>query len=414
MKLLHLLLFTLLLLLSACLFNTESEDPGSNVVVDHNTPVNTDTTAIDTVPVGADTTGIDTVPVNPNTTTEDTLQQNGEKSVESKRKSGVSYMVVGEYGEGGQLRSVSLDSTFILSKSLIEIDQDSRIYTRGTDLYILERQVGNITKYNTTTASVTYQNSLAVNGNPYEIVFANDTIGYVVYYGLPYVVEMDLTSGIAVDSIDLSAYAVPGMTTPNAADLNLVDNLLYVSMQRFDTDWNPDTAKIAVIDINTNTIVNTITPQLKNPANTVIDGNDLYVASSGKYGLGEGGLEHIDLTTQVSTILINNEALGGDPSNSGSALVQKNATELFITISGGWPLTSVKLFDLTTQAIVKTYGTETEIGGGVYYHAGTDVLLFGEQKSTASGLVIYEADTLLAGPVGSTIPSPNAITVVFP
>ncbi|MGL1933733.1 MAG: hypothetical protein OCD01_01865 [Fibrobacterales bacterium] len=365
MKLLHLLLLTLLVVLNACLFNTESDDDG-----------------------------IDLAHIN--------------------RESGVAYMVVGEYGEGGQLRAVSLDSTFALSESILDIDQDSRIFTYGTDVYILEREVGNITRYNTITDEVTYQNSLAVNGNPYEIVFANDTKGYVVYYGLPYVVEMDLTTGIAIDSIDLSAYAVPGLTTPNAADLNLVGNLLYVSMQRFDANWTPDTSKIVVIDINTNTIVNTITPQLKNPANIVIDGNDLYVASSGKYGLGEGGLEHIDLTTQVSTILMNNEALGGDPSNSGSALIQKNATQLFITISGGWPLTSVKLFDLTTQSIVKTYGAETEIGGGVYYHSETDVLLFGEQKSTASGLLVYEADTLLAGPVGTTIPSPNAITVVFP
>ncbi len=325
---------------------------------------------------------------------------------------GVVYYVSGDFGGAGEIRSIDLADNS-LSGNLGSIDQDARIFSQGTNVYVLERGVGNIVKYNHSTQSVVYQNKLAAGSNPYDLVFMNDSVGFVAYYGLPYVVKMNLKTGVALDSIDLSQYSLEGESTPNASDLELSGEKLYVSMQRFNSSWAPDTAKIAVINTTTNTIESTIILPAKNPSNSVVVGASLYAACSGEYGEGDGAIVKVDLATATSTIVLDNATLVGNPASMGTSMIHKSGSLFYVAIDKGWPNTAVSLVDLSSATLVKTIDSTVAVGGGLFYNEQRDLLVLGEQKDALSGVTVYTGDALIAGPLGSTINSPNSITVVF-
>jgi hypothetical protein len=96
-------------------------------------------------------------------------------------------------------------------------------------------------------------------------------------------------------------------------DAVIVQDKLFVAMQRLDTTWTPQQAYISVIDIDTNEEIDT-NPQLDglkgiplNATNTfslVEHNGQLYAAGRGDYNSDTGGLDQIDASTYTVETLI--------------------------------------------------------------------------------------------------------------
>ena len=84
---------------------------------------------------------------------------------------------------------------------------------------------------------------------------------YIINYGSSKVLQVDpsatLEENFVKGEIDLSAYNFTGNSVPNMADAVIVNNQLFVALQRLGADWSYNQAYIAVIDLSTNEEVDT-------------------------------------------------------------------------------------------------------------------------------------------------------------
>ena len=163
--------------------------------------------------------------------------------------------------------------------------------------------------------------STGSGSNPQDVVVVNANTAYASLYGSADLLIFDPSpsddcSDFIVDTIDLSELAdddgIPEMT-----QMIRIDNLLYVALQKL-TNFSPSgPGVVAVIDMNTNQIVDEIELSSSNPFAATkglltLDGS-LYVPQVGTFGFNDGGLERIDLATNQSAgLVIDEDTLGGD------------------------------------------------------------------------------------------------------
>ena len=155
------------------------------------------------------------------------------------------------------------------------------------------------------------------SANTYTLVQQNETNGYLVRYGSTFILQVDPSAtseeNFVKSKIDLSAYTYEGSEYPRMVDAVIVQDKLFVAMQRLDTTWTPQQAYISVIDIDTNEEIDT-NPQLDglkgiplNATNTfslVEHNGQLYAAGRGDYNSDTGGLDQIDASTYTVETLI--------------------------------------------------------------------------------------------------------------
>jgi hypothetical protein len=231
-----------------------------------------------------------------------------------------------DYAEGNMgLYSIN-DSTAYQNQLSIFSDNDIRTYNGA--IYVLERlgKDGIIKIQGSTIADskVVYDKNIGAAVNIQDIAFISASKAYVTQFQSTQVVIFDPSTGTkAAKTIDLSAFdAYAG--TDSAAPFPYMSKALYyngkvyVACQRLHAPAGgyiqaADTSCIVVINAVSDSVEKTIKLAYKNPQELSICNGKMYVASVGKYGMNDGGIECIDLTVGTNTGTIMDEnALQGD------------------------------------------------------------------------------------------------------
>jgi hypothetical protein len=171
--------------------------------------------------------------------------------------------------------------------------------------------------------STVIQCSTGERSNPQDIAFLNPDKAYVSRYGDTQLLIVDPSVSDCTDfvrgEIDLGAFAdADGL--PEMDQMAIVEDRLYVSMQRLDQDnfFVPaGPGLVAVIDTATDEVVGDIELSGGNPfARThglTVRNASLLVAEAGVFGVNDGGIERVDLQSQAAQGYFVSEAdLGGD------------------------------------------------------------------------------------------------------
>lgn len=163
--------------------------------------------------------------------------------------------------------------------------------------------------------------STGAGTNPQEIAFAARDKAYVTLLEATELLVVDPSvgrncAGFVRGRIDLSAFADDD-GVPEMAALMVVDDVLYVVLQRLDRNdlFTPNGQGIVVaIDVATDTVVRAIGLSGQNPFSRLVRrGNQLWVSSVGWFAERDGGIEAIDVTTNAPLgWVVTEEALGGD------------------------------------------------------------------------------------------------------
>ncbi len=169
----------------------------------------------------------------------------------------------------GQIERISFSDGYTVNGTYPATESDIRADTDGNTLYQLGRfQLDSLTRFSTTDTSVVdYQYS--VNGeetatNPHDVVFVSESKAYVLRYGSPkiWIINPSATTeaDFKIGEIDLSAYD-PDLSdedlSPNATSGVIVNDKLFVLMQRL-SGFNPvEQGYVAVFDTTSDTEIDT-------------------------------------------------------------------------------------------------------------------------------------------------------------
>jgi DNA-binding beta-propeller fold protein YncE len=216
------------------------------------------------------------------------------------------------------------------------------------------------------------------------------------------VVIFDPSTGTKANkTIDLSAFdAYAG--TDSAAPYPYMTKALYyngkvyVACQRLHAPAGgyiqaADTSCIVVINAMSDSVEGAIKLVYKNPQELSICNAKLYVASLGKYGINDGGIECVDLATGTNTGTIMDEnAMQGDV---GSIIVICE-TKGYVVISTPAFATEMWAFNPQTKSLgLKISGIDSPCTNHFAYD-GTYVYA-GDRSTTTPGIVVVDpaADT---------------------
>ena len=147
---------------------------------------------------------------------------------------------------------------------------DYTLASFGSDVYhIGRRSIDTVEKYNSESPDeqifsfTTNDDGEVSSSNPYALVFANTNKAYLIRYGSSdvWVVNPNATeeADFKIGELDLSAYIPADNTkgTPSPAGGVIVDNKLYISMQRLSDSFGANTAYVAVFDVETDIEIET-------------------------------------------------------------------------------------------------------------------------------------------------------------
>lgn len=253
---------------------------------------------------------------------------------------------------------------------------DLYITGRGSYFYRLEKfNADNVSKFSIASpgGSPVWQYSTMdandtaegiTSSNPYSMIFVSDTKAYILRYGSKraWIVNPSASTeaGFKTGELDLSAYAdADGL--PEMSYGVIVNNKLYILMQRLEF-WQATAAPyIAVFDTNTDTEIDTdplnpglygIELDVRNPSSKIIynDGN-IYAAGApdslfmSGIPAGQGaGLQKIDVNTyQTSPLLYDGHNITG--------MAVSSEQQVYLIEYSGWNDVEIKEFNSVTGAV---------------------------------------------------------------
>jgi len=228
----------------------------------------------------------------------------------------------------GSFGTISLDPPreVVPSSSSRRINADATVRTFGGLVYVINRFLADNIQVLDPAGDFTtlWQCSTGVGTNPQDIAFVDETKAYVTLYDATDLLVIDPSvgadcEGFIVDRIDLSPFADDD-GLPEMDKMALVDGFLYVSLQRLDRDafFSPAAqGMLLVIDTTTDAPVDGILLSGENPFGATkgltVNGSALLVSQIGNFGVQDGGIERVDLTTGTAEgFFITEAALGGD------------------------------------------------------------------------------------------------------
>ncbi len=139
-------------------------------------------------------------------------------------------------------------------------DQDITVVAYGGYVYLIEKSLGAKSKYDPAPLAkkdMIYQYSVGAGTNPYDIVFVNDTLAYVIRYGSSSILavnpEADGQASFAGNEIDISMFDSVGV--PEAVAGYYHDGVVYVVLQRLN-GWTADKPGLLIaVDAATGTLI---------------------------------------------------------------------------------------------------------------------------------------------------------------
>jgi len=274
----------------------------------------------------------------------------------------------------GQIERLDLGNEFASTGTTPATGSDIRVATDGTDVYEIGRfNLDTLTRFATDDLDdPVYQYS--VNGeestvNPYSIVFLNENKAYVIRRNSPllWVVDpsSDTEANFLLSTIDLGAY--DGDAKPEMSDAVIVDDKLFVLMERLDDDFAPrQNGYVAVIDTDTDTEIDTgegqdglfgIALQTSNPAGLqyLEESDEIYVVGRGNIFGNEaveadpynGGIETIDPDTYRNDLLLDDGTTDDNDDFFVDALVI-SPTRGYVLTYAGFRVTTLRTFNPMT------------------------------------------------------------------
>ena len=309
---------------------------------------------------------------------------------------------------------------------LIKDKSDFAISTYNNYLYHIGAfNIDSIDKYDTTKGVDAAEWSYSTNysgddsANTYKLVQQTETNGYLINYGSAKVLQVDPSAstyeGFVKAEIDLSAYTFSGAKYPRMSDAVIVNNHLFVAMQRLSLDFSPNQPYIAVIDLDNNEEVDTNPQQsgLKGiPLSatntfTIVEHNGfIYATGRGDYGSDTGGLDKIDTTTYAVTALIGDTSFPelNDPDNNtyyhvrDVAVVSDQLAYATLSIEAGWPnpnTSKIAIINPSSGAL-SLLNTVSEIDGKEISDINIDAndrLWLGIANADNPGIYVLDTDT---------------------
>ena len=321
---------------------------------------------------------------------------------QSPLKSIIAVNISIDYSAGSMGLYGITDSTVYQNQMSIFNDNDIRTYNGS--IYVLERLgkdgIIKIPGSVIADSKVAYDKNIGAAVNIQDIAFISSTKAYITQYQSTQVVIFDPSIGTKTGkTIDLSAFdAYAG--TDSAAPYPYMTKALYyngkvyVACQRLHAPAGgyiqaADTSCIVVINAMSDSLESAIKLAYKNPQELSICNAKLYVASLGKYGINDGGIECVDLAAGTNTGAIMDEnAMQGDV---GSIIVISE-TKGYVVISTPAYATEMWAFNPQTKSLgLKISGIDSPCTNHFAYD-GTYVYA-GDRSTTTPGIVVVDPAT---------------------
>ncbi|HTR50192.1 MAG TPA: hypothetical protein VMJ10_05750 [Kofleriaceae bacterium] len=269
-------------------------------------------------------------------------------------------VVAGDYmmNSPGTLAVVNLDTQAVTHPAPAgSVDDDPMIRHFGSDLYIVNRDLANITILDATTFTLIDQISTGTGSNPQDVAVVGNTLYVPVFAGKGVAV---LTRGSqTMTTIDLSADDPDGK--PNCNSAYVVGTNVYVSCELLD-DTMPSTlpprgpGKVYVIDSTTNTVSTTVTMQNDNPFGIFqpLTSGDLSIPTV-NFDSPTGDAGCVEKITTSGTpasggCTANNTQLNGYASGISIAPQPSGDSVMFLAVSD-YPSANLQGFDLGTSTL---------------------------------------------------------------
>jgi hypothetical protein len=320
----------------------------------------------------------------------------------------------------GSCSTVDLDGTYTVHPNVASIHSDPLVRYHNGLFYVINRTgADNIQILDPANGFSTVRQFSTGNGsNPQDIAFAAPDKMYVSRFESNTMWIMNPQTGLQTGSIDLSSLA----DSDGLCEMQyifLTGGYLFVALQRLDRNnfWGPaGTSYMAVIDVNTDTMVDTdpLSPGVQAIALSNADPfseiqlnpwtGRLYVAGVGFYGLLDGGVEEIDPQSLTSvTTTFSESAAGGDimdveivSEHIGYCIIQNSSFN-----------TDLVLFDPSTGLKIRTvYSPGAWVLQDVE-QAPTGEIFLSDRTPVNPGLRVYDALTgtaILTSPIDVGLP----------
>ena len=272
----------------------------------------------------------------------------------------------------GQIERISLDQGNIVTGSYPATGSDIVVNTDGESVYQVGRfGLDSITRFSAVDTSITdYQRSVSggeTAPNPYQIVFASSTKAYVIRYGSPniWIVDPSATDDAAFKTGEISLGAYDSDQVPEANGGVIVDGKLFVLMERLENFGVVKNGYIAVIDIATDTEIDTgkgeadglqgIPLSVANPTALQFSDQDgqLYVVGRGNFFAADastgdrfsGGVQSIDPVTFDSSVVLDD---GSEDSNNGffTNLLVVSSQQAYLVTQAGFGDTTLRSINM--------------------------------------------------------------------
>jgi hypothetical protein len=239
------------------------------------------------------------------------------------------YVITTDFATGA-LAAVDV-ATRDVSPNVAPIHSDATLRVYGGLIYVVNRfGADNIQVVDPANGYATVRQFSTGNGtNPQDIAFASASKAYVSRYNSSDLLIVDPRNGSTLGTISLAAFAdADGI--PDMSHMAIVRHYLFVALQRLTSFAASNPSMIAVIDIDTDKLVDTnpliggiqaITLTGRNPftdfAYDALD-DELLIGCAGTFGVPDGGIERIDPVHLASRgYAITESALGGDVNDIG-------------------------------------------------------------------------------------------------
>ncbi len=290
--------------------------------------------------------------------------------------------------DGSQIEIVDLEQpTLEAVAGFADSDQsDIDVDSYGSNFYRIGRfDIDNVTKYAVNDPDTIVWQYATVNSgatstsNPYDLVFVSETKAYLLRYNsnIAWIVNPSASSAeeFKIGELDLSTYD-DGDGTPEMVNGVIVDNRLYIVMQRLNF-WSPtETAYIAVFDTSSDTEIDTAVDTenslkgipliTRNPQRITYSSEiGLIVQSSGDYyntfnnpDAYSGGIEKIELSDHSTSLILDDGDANDHPYESITNMAIASSTNGYFVSYAGWEDTSLYQFNPSTGDVT---GSVTDI-----------------------------------------------------
>jgi len=311
------------------------------------------------------------------------------------------------------------------TNDLLTIHSDAVVRVHHGRVYIVNRfgQDNVLVLSGEDPATPAAQYSVGNGTNPQDIAILHQSKAYVSRLGVASLLVVNPVTGDSLGSIDLSSFA-DADGNPEAAAMAIYGDRLYVVCQRLDNFVPTDKSTVAVVDVQTDTLVDAdpalpglqgIDLETKNPFSARQLGDRWYLASAGDFtDYADGGIEVLDLREGATLGVAFTEAqLGGGL----GAIAVVGRDRGYVVVADETFANHVVPFDVARSEVgAAVSGLSGGFVPDLVVHKGSLYILDRGSFSdpAAAGVVVVDTatNTVTAGPIATGLP-PSGIAFLL-